>query len=883
MKTTPSTRLVVAALALAALAACSKDSKPKPTPPGPAGLVVTLGATATAGTPASVTVAVASTAGGTLASYTGTVTLTSTDAAAVLPAPLVFAAADAGTKTVQVTFKTAGAQLVSAADTAGVRGAAGTTVAPGAAAAVVLAGVPAATAPGAPIAATLTARDASGNVATGFAGTATFTSDDPAAVLPGPVTFATGDAGEKAVGLSLRTPGTRTVSVAVTGLPSVTANVDVAPGPAASLGLELAGTGVADAAHTLTVRALDAYGNAATAFTGTVSFTGTDAAAPAIAAVTFAAPDLGVKVVPGVKFRTAGEQAITATSGALVARVSKTVLAGPPASLALSGAPASTAAGTPFALVLQARDAFGNAAGLTGAVGLASDDPAAELPAAVTLAPGDAGRAAVGVTLRTAGAHAVTATAAGLPPATATVTVGHGAPASIGLELAGSYVVDDAHVLTATVRDAYGNVATGFGGTVSFANTDLGAPSIADVAFAPGDQGVRSVSGVRFYTAGDQTILASSGALTGRVEHPIVPAPAVALALAGAPSAVDAGDAFAVTAEARDLHGNLATGFTGAVAFTSDDPAARLPAAGPADAGVRLATVTLETAPTAALTASSAGLTDATATLTVHPGAALLALSLPADANAGEEVTGTLTVKDAYGNAVPAFAATVTFATSDPGAAAPPAIVLDGTQPPSIPVPMTFATLGAQSLTATALARTASATSTVHGLVYTDPAPGGRVRLVRNAASTASVVQLDLVTGNGLVASYGAGLALPLAPGKVVADATLLVEPATVAFTLGTAPKAVAAALATTGPAANVLLAGVSQKAAGAGAKTTDTTLALGATVFSVRLRLATGASPGTVLDGTALAAGARAAVRDRLGKDTAELGDFAIGQLVVR
>ncbi|MFO0584210.1 MAG: hypothetical protein U0229_18200 [Anaeromyxobacter sp.] len=687
MKTTRSTRLAAAALALAALAACSKDSKPKGTPPGPAGIYLTLGPTATAGGVESVIVGVASTAGGLLAGYTGTVTLTSTDAAAVLPAPLVFTAADAGTKTVQVSFRTAGGQLLTAADTAGLRGNAGTTVAPGAAASIVLAGVPAVAAAGAPIAATLTAKDAFGNVATGFAGTATITSDDPAAVLPAPVTFATADAGRKAVGLGLRTAGARAVTVGVTGLPSATANVEVAPAPAAS----------------------------------------------------------------------------------------------------------------------------------------------------------------------------------------------------IALALEGSYVVDDAHVLTATVRDAYGNVATGFGGTVSFANTDLAAPSIADVAFAPADHGVKAVSGVRFYTAGDQAILASSAALSGRVEHVIAPAPAVALALVGAPGAVDAGEAFAVTAEARDLHDNLATGFSGAVAFSSDDAAARLPAAGLAGAGVRLATVTFETAPTAALTASAAGLADGIALVTVRPGAALLALTLPADANAGEEVLATLTVKDAYGNAVPTFTGTVTFATSDPGAAAPPSLLLDGTQPASVPVPMTFATLGVQSLTATALARSATTSATVHGLVYADPAPGGRVRLVRNVASTASVVQLDLVAGNGLVASYGAGLALPLTPGKVVADATLLVEPATAAFALGTAPKAVAAALPTTGPAANVLLAGVSQKAAGAGAKTTDTTLALGATVFSVRLRLAAGATPGTVLDGAALAAGARAAVRDRLGKDTAELADFAIGQLVVR
>src|SRR5207237_688460 len=83
--------------------------------------------------------------------------------------------------------------------------------------------------------------------------------------------------------------------------------------------------------------------------------------------------------------------------------------------------------------------------------------------------------------------------------------------------------------------------------------------------------------------------------------------------------------------------------------------------------------------------------------------------------------------------------------------------------------------------------------------------------------------------------------------------------------------------------AANRLLTGVSQKASGAGVKTTDTTLTVGAVMYSVRLGLAPTATTGTIFDGNALPAGYRAAVRDRLGKDVAEMADFAIGQLAVR
>jgi len=121
----------------------------------------------------------------------------------------------------------------------------------------------------------------------------------------------------------------------------------------------------------------------------------------------------------------------------------------------------------------------------------------------------------------------------------------------------------------------------------------------------------------------------------------------------------------------------------------------------------------------------------------------------------------------------------------------------------------------------------------------------------------------------------------------VLAGTPLLLEPTAITgvtnFTLGSVPKAVAAALPTAGPAADTLLTGVSQKASGTGAKTTDTTLTVGAVLYSVRLALAPTATAGTIFDGNALPAGYRAAVRDRLGKDVAEMADFGIGQLVVR
>jgi len=84
---------------------------------------------------------------------------------------------------------------------------------------------------------TVTARDAYGNMATGYLGTVTFTEDDPhaAASVPGNYAFLVGDAGVHTFTLdvTLATTGSRTVTAtdtvtpAITGDQTVTVNADV--------------------------------------------------------------------------------------------------------------------------------------------------------------------------------------------------------------------------------------------------------------------------------------------------------------------------------------------------------------------------------------------------------------------------------------------------------------------------------------------------------------------------------------------------------------------------------------------------------------------------------------------------------------------------------
>ena len=74
--------------------------------------------TVTAGTSETFTVTALSPNGGTDTSFVGTIEFTSTDSQAVLPASYTFTAADDGTYTFTVTFKTAGTQSITATDTA---------------------------------------------------------------------------------------------------------------------------------------------------------------------------------------------------------------------------------------------------------------------------------------------------------------------------------------------------------------------------------------------------------------------------------------------------------------------------------------------------------------------------------------------------------------------------------------------------------------------------------------------------------------------------------------------------------------------------------------------------------------------------------------------
>jgi hypothetical protein len=151
--------------------------------------------------------------------------------------------------------------------------------------------------------------------------------------------------------------------------------------------------------------------------------------------------------------------------------------------------------------------------------------------------------------------------------------------------------------VTVTALDAYGHTATGYTGTVTFAASDLAAVLPSDYAFTADDGGSHTFTGVTFYRAGAQALTATDTldpTLTGSAAVAVNPGEAVGLSLL-APFQVEAGAAFTLTVTAYDAHGNVATGFTGTVSFSTTDPEVNLPdhTFGAADQGVFSFDVTL--------------------------------------------------------------------------------------------------------------------------------------------------------------------------------------------------------------------------------------------------------------------------------------------------
>ena len=403
-------------------------------------LVVSAPATSTAGTAFSVTVTALTAANLPATGYRGTVHFTSSDSQAILPSDYTFVGADNGSHTFSVTLKTAGARTVTATDTvtSSINGSASVTVNPAATSSLRVAGFPSPTTAGTAGSVTVTALDAYGNITPAYGGTVHFSSSDGQAALPVDYAFTSADNGVHTFSATLFTAGTQSITatdVANAGVAGTQGSITVTPAAASQFAVTGPAGATAGQPFSVTVTALDPYGNTATGYQGTVHFSSADPAAALPADYTFTATDAGTHTFSGVTLYTAGGQDVTAndTASNIAGTTTVSVTAASAASFLLS-APPSTPAGSPFTVTVYAVDPYGNVdTNYGGTVHFTSSDPAAALPADYMFQPSDGGVAAFTVTLFTAGDQSVTATdtvSGIMGSATVTVTTGPSMAAS---------------------------------------------------------------------------------------------------------------------------------------------------------------------------------------------------------------------------------------------------------------------------------------------------------------------------------------------------------------------------------------------------------------------------------------------------------------------
>jgi hypothetical protein len=711
-----------------------------------------------AGVAGSFTVTALNSTGSTAVGYTGTVHFTSSDAGAQLPGDYTFTQADHGVHTFSAALTTAGVQSLTVVDQANASATGtqtGITVNAAAASQLVESGPSASTA-GSAFSVTVRALDAFGNQATGYTGTVHFSSTDSQASLPASYTFTAADAGIHSFTVALKTTGNESLTVTDAG--NLTATLgSIAVSPAAASRLSVNGFPspiTAGVAGSFTVSALDAYSNVATGYTGTVRFsTGSQATLPAN--YTFTSGDQGAHTFSAT-LRTAG------TFGLLAQDVSSSTITGTQSGIvvnagAVSGlriystSPNSYPAnpGRPTDVTVLAADAYGNAVpGYTGTVHFNSSDAAATLPADYTFTAADNGlhTFAGGVTMQTAGTQTITATDTGNSAFTSTMSLSVVSP-MIGFHLGistsvTSTVAGTPFTFTVAALDGNNNPIPGYTGSVYFSCSTGHAYLPYSYTFTAADSGVHTFTdGAILYGAGNQVFNAfdstQPSSTSGSAAVTVAPAATYTFAFYGVPTATTAGSACTFTVAALDYYGNLATGYTGTVHFTSSDSRAVLPADATLNGGYASFSATLKTAGTQSLTVRdtvNGALTGTLAGITVNAAAAsaLVFTGYPTALTAGIAGSFLVTVFDAYGNVATSYNGTVHFSSSDAQAVLPANTALTNGQGS---VAVTFRTAGTQSITVTDTAN--AALTATQGGIAVSPASASSL-VVSGLPSTAT-------------------------------------------------------------------------------------------------------------------------------------------------
>ena len=256
---------------------------------------------------------------------------------------------------------------------------------------------------------------------------------------------------------------------------------------------------------------------------------------------------------------------------------------------------------------------------------------------------------------------------------------------------------------------------------------------------------------------------------------------------------------------------------------------------------------------------------------------------LPTAVMASTAQTVHLAVANRDGSAATGYSGSVSFTSTDAAAVLPAQYTFTAADAGAHDFQITLNTSGMQTLTATDAADsglTASADTTVSGpAFYYLPPTSGKIQLLPNLTqSTPTVAVLDLTAMVDLT-GYFVGFDVAIDGSKLAPDANLMT--AGTVLKPGSNPAAIAAAIPTAGPLANALVTGISQKATGSGAVATDATIPKGSVFYTIKLPLKSGATGGTIMDGSVAKNKIRAGLRNKVGTEVVGVADFGIGKLV--
>lgn len=483
------------------------------------------------------------------------------------------------------------------------------------------------------------------------------------------------------IGRLVLNPGINVVSASVAGLriTPVTTNPAVAGSP-----------------YSFTVAAIDAFGNVAPSYRGTVSFTTTDADATLPGPYTFSAEDNGQKTFVITLRRASGSQIITARDSEVASLTTdrSVIVRAAAASRFTVAAVASTQAGAAFSVTVTALDSFSNiATGYLGQVVFSSSDTQATFPIDYVFTAADQGvhqftpgvGDETGVTLRTAGNRVISVrdrrdlTIQGSATVSVTPAAMHhfnvaGYRTALQAGLPSTFVV--------TAQDEFGNTVPSYARTVHLSSDDPQAELEEDYTFVAATDrgshvfvGTLKTAGARLtITATDTAIIAFAGSQSN---IQILPAPANRFLVTGfpflgdGPATVRAGVEGQFTVTALDPYGNIDVFYVRTISFSSSDPQWAPPTDDGrfaiSDRGRRTFRATLKTAGVQSISVNQGALTGSQESIAVTPAAAVrLRIDAPAAVTSGVRFDITVTALDAFGNIDTNYDGTVTFLVTDP-------------------------------------------------------------------------------------------------------------------------------------------------------------------------------------------------------------------------